>query len=99
MFWNVRAMPRAATRSGRIPLMLWPRQRMSPTWGMYTWLMALKIDVLPAPLGPMMANSSPWATVNDTSLIAITPPKRSWIASTSSNRSASACESVVGPPR
>ena len=57
MFWNVRAMPRAATLSGRNPLMLRPCQRMSPTCGMYTWLMALKIDVLPAPLGPMMANS------------------------------------------
>ena len=27
--------------------------------GRYTWEMALKIEVLPAPLGPMMANSSP----------------------------------------
>ncbi len=59
MFWKVRAMPRAATLSGRSPLMLAPCQRMSPICGMYTWLMALKIDVLPAPLGPMMANSSP----------------------------------------
>ena len=41
------------------PLMLVPFQRMSPLWGMYTWLIELKIDVLPAPLGPMMANSSP----------------------------------------
>ena len=57
MFWNVRAMPRAAALSGRSPLMLLPCHRMSPDWGMYTWLMALKIEVLPAPLGPMMAKS------------------------------------------
>ena len=57
---------------------------------MYTWLMALKIDVLPAPLGPMMANSSPDLMTKETSLIAITPPKRSWIESTSSNGSVSA---------
>ena len=66
--------------------MLLPFQRMSPIWGMYTWLIELKIDVLPAPFGPddgeQLAASS---TVNETSLIASTPPKRSWMSSTSSS--------------
>ena len=65
--------------------MLRPFQRTSPTCGMYTWLIELKIDVLPAPFGPMMANSSPVSTVNETLLIASTPPKRSVISSTSSS--------------
>ena len=33
MFWNVRAMPSCATLSGRMPMIDWPFQRMSPTWG------------------------------------------------------------------
>ena len=89
MFWNVRAMPSAATLSGRSSLMLRPFQRTSPTCGMYTWLIELKIDVFPAPFGPMMANSSPVSTVNETLLIASTPPKRSVISSTWSNGVAS----------
>ena len=44
---------------------------MSPSWGRYTWLMELKIDVLPAPLGPMMENSSPSVTWNETSVMAL----------------------------
>ena len=62
MFWNVRAMPSSATLSGRMPHDARPFQRMSPICGMYTWLIELKIDVLPAPFGPMMANSSPVST-------------------------------------
>ena len=34
MFWNVRAMPRAATLSGRRPTMLSPRHRTSPDCGL-----------------------------------------------------------------
>src|SRR5262249_50727800 len=39
--------------------------------------MQLTIEVLPAPLGPMMENSSPSFTPNETSVSARTPPKRS----------------------
>ena len=59
MFWNVLAMPSSATLSGRMPMIDSPFQRMSPICGRYTWLIVLKIDVLPAPFGPMIANSSP----------------------------------------
>src|SRR3954454_267011 len=39
--------------------------------------MQLTIEVLPAPFGPMMENSSPSLTPKETSLGARTPPKRS----------------------
>src|SRR5262245_40583734 len=39
--------------------------------------MQLTIEVLPAPLGPMMENSSPSFTAKETSVSARTPPKRS----------------------
>ena len=42
------------------------------------------MDVLPAPLGPMMANSSPVMTSKLTSLIAVVPPNDSDIPDTSS---------------
>ena len=93
MFWNVRAIPRPATTSGRRPMSDSPFHLMSPRCGRYTWLIVLKIDVLPAPLGPMMANSSPGWTLNDTSSIAITPPNRNPISSTSNNGSA-----ITRPP-
>src|ERR1700716_3887613 len=39
--------------------------------------MQLTIEVLPAPLGPMMENNSPSFTPKETSVSARTPPKRS----------------------
>src|SRR5882757_6913307 len=39
--------------------------------------MQLTIEVLPAPLGPMIENSSPSSTAKLTSVSARTPPKRS----------------------
>src|SRR5712672_374930 len=39
--------------------------------------MQLTIEVLPAPLGPIMENSSPALTPKLTSVSALTPPKRS----------------------
>ena len=87
MFWKVRAIPNSATRSGRWPMMDRPFHRMSPSWGRYTWLMELKIDVLPAPLGPMMENSSPSATWNETSVMALTPLNDRLMESTSSRDS------------
>ena len=66
MFWNVRAMPSSATLSGRMPMIdCRPSSGCRRSAGWYTWLIELKIDVLPAPFGPMMANSSPGATSND----------------------------------
>src|SRR3954465_15729177 len=45
--------------------------------------MQLTIEVLPAPFGPMMENSSPSLTPKETSVSARTPPKRSDTARTS----------------
>src|ERR1700681_4968036 len=45
--------------------------------------MQLTIEVLPAPLGPMIENSSPSFTPKLTSVSARTPPKRSDTARTS----------------
>src|SRR6266704_3625531 len=47
-------------------------------------LMQLSTLVLPAPLGPISANSSPAATANDTSSITTRPPNRSVRRSTTS---------------
>src|SRR5579864_7803988 len=47
--------------------------------------MSLKIEVLPAPLGPITANNSPGCTWNDTSVSALTPAKRTEMSSTESN--------------
>src|ERR1700755_2552007 len=38
-----------------------------------SWLISV---VLPAPFGPMMACSSPWATSSETWSVAMMPPKR-----------------------
>src|SRR4029078_11142067 len=54
-------------------------------------LMQLSALVLPAPLGPMSANSSPAATENDTSSSTVRPPKRTHKCATSS--------SAIPPPR
>ena len=58
MFWNVRAMPAAAMRSGRMPVMLRPLSVTEPSVGVYTPVIMLKAVVLPAPLGPMSATIS-----------------------------------------
>ena len=49
--------------------------------------MTLSIDVLPAPLGPMMARISPLRMSKETSRIAFTPPKDSDTFSTESSTS------------
>src|SRR4249920_2307262 len=54
-------------------------------------LMQLSALVLPAPFGPMSANSSPAATENDTSSSTVRPPKRRLKSATSS--------SAIPPPR
>src|SRR5438067_13576934 len=48
-------------------------------------LMQLSTLVLPAPLGPISANSSPAPTVNDTSSRTVRPPKRSVRSATASS--------------
>src|SRR6185312_16858 len=57
--------------------------------------MTLSIDVLPAPLGPMMARISPLRISKETSLTAFTPPNASETFSTESSTSPTA---TSGPP-
>ena len=57
-------------------VMSWPRKIMWPPVGVYRRLIRLKIVVLPAPLGPMMAKTSPSSTSKDTLSTARMPPKR-----------------------
>src|ERR1051326_2086258 len=47
--------------------------------------MTLKSEVLPAPLGPMTAKSSPGSTSNETSESALTPSKRTEMFDTESS--------------
>ncbi len=49
--------------------------------------MTLSIDVLPAPLGPMMARISPFRMSKDTPRMALTPPNDSDTFSTASRTS------------
>ncbi len=70
-------MPSRAVPEGLTPFRLTPSKTMLPDVGSYTELRQLKIEVLPAPFGPMMANSSPACTSKVTLSSAVTPPKRS----------------------
>src|SRR6201990_889754 len=54
--------------------MSWPAKWMAPEFGIscpVSWLISV---VLPAPLGPMMACSSPCATSSDRLSVAVMPP-------------------------
>ena len=87
-FWKVRATPSAATRCGRSPtrsmsVLASGLYTTRPDCGRYTPEMTLKIDVFPAPFGPMIANSSLRPTSKLTPSMALTPANRS---RTSSNR-------------
>src|SRR5207253_2062629 len=84
-FHCVRPMPSSAVAAGRAPTTSVPSNRTVPSWGWYTPFRQLKIDVLPAPFGPMIANSSLSLTSNVTSCSAVTPPKRSVTSRASSN--------------
>src|SRR3954453_1018005 len=66
-------------------------------------LMQLSTLVLPAPFGPINANSSPALTLNDTSSSTVSPPKRSVRCSISSSAIPSPAAAVlldlaVAPP-
>src|ERR671913_2570018 len=49
--------------------------------------MTLSIEVLPAPLGPMMARISPFRISNETSRMALMPPNESDMSSTDNKTS------------
>src|SRR5690349_10180937 len=67
-------------------------------------LMQLSTLVLPAPFGPISANSSPDATVNDTASSTVRPPKRSDRRSSASSAIPSPAAAIlldvaIGAPR
>src|SRR5688572_11379694 len=68
---------------------------MRPCCGRYTPLITFSIELLPAPLGPMMARTSCSRTSKDTSVDAFTPPKASDTPSTASTTSPMARPAAV----
>src|SRR6266851_7965545 len=56
--------------------MLPPARKIAPDVGRRTPVRQLKNVLLPAPLGPMMARTSPLGTAKSTPLRAVSPPKR-----------------------
>ena len=68
-----------------------PLTMMEPCMGSYTRVMQLKTVVLPAPLGPIIENISPFSTEKETLSSAKIPPKRIESSSTfsSANRAPS----------
>src|SRR5262245_54646951 len=82
--WNVRPMPNLATAEGPRLEMSCPRKWMRPS-PLQMRLMQLKALVLPAPFGPISANSSAPPTLNDRRSNTVRPPKRRLRSFTSSS--------------
>src|SRR5260370_1010197 len=76
MFWNVRAIPRRATWCGLEPVMSRPSKTTRPAVGVNRPVTLLNRVVLPAPFGPMSANTSPRLMCRLTLSTATSPPKR-----------------------
>src|SRR5215470_9535652 len=76
VIWYERASPLCEIRCGGSPAMSSPSSRMRPLVGRSTPVTQLKNVLLPAPLGPMMARTSPRGTDTLTPLTAVRPPKR-----------------------
>src|SRR6266545_903624 len=76
VIWYERAMALREIRFGGSPAMSSPANRMRPALGCSTPVTQLKNVDLPAPLGPMMARTSPAGTAMLTSLSAVRPPNR-----------------------
>jgi hypothetical protein len=72
-----------ATLSGRSAHDRLALERMSPCWGRYTWLIVLKIDVLPGAVRSDDGEQLAGLTSKPTPLIAVTPPNRRVMSSTS----------------
>src|SRR5712671_3226757 len=88
VIWNERARPSALRAWGGSGVMSWRSNQTRPASGASSppsWAISV---LFPAPLGPMMACSSPGATSSIMSSEAITPPKR--LVRPSTRRSGSA---------
>ena len=69
--WNERASPRRARSCTGLRVMSRPAKWMAPWSGVVSpesWRMAV---VLPAPLGPMTAWTSPWSTSRESASVAL----------------------------
>src|SRR5499427_8182677 len=69
-------MPSQATLCGLKPVMSVPSNSTTPSLGGIRPVMPLKSVVLPAPLGPISAKTSPRRTSKLTSSTAVRPPNR-----------------------
>src|SRR5579883_140289 len=97
VIWNERARPSMARRSGRSVVMSWPSKKTLPASGAISpasWPISV---VLPAPLGPMMACSSPGASESMMSSEAVMPPN--CLRSPSIRNRGSGCRSATADPR
>ena len=74
MFWNVRDTPKLAILSGCKSAISSSKMRIDPLVGLYIPFIQFKIEVLPAPLGPIIAKSEFSLISNDTFFNACTPP-------------------------
>ena len=82
MFWKVRAMPWRMISCRGIAVMSRPAAVMRPLSASNTRVITLNTEVFPAPLGPMIANTSPRSTEKVTPRSAWMPPKASDTSST-----------------
>src|SRR6185437_2503647 len=70
------AMPERAMSSERIPRIERPPISTSPALGVTAPMIAINVELLPAPFGPTSPTISPRPTSSDTSRTAATPPSR-----------------------
>ena len=75
VIWNVRTIPRRTRYTTERSRMLSPSNQISPALGGKKPVIRLKNVVLPAPLGPITARSSPSLMANETSRTACSLPK------------------------
>src|SRR5690606_11726313 len=84
VIWKERPTPARTSSLGGSPSTRRPSRWMVPVSGRYLPERMLNRVVFPAPLGPMMARSSPRGTCEDTPSTARTPPKCLRTSSTTS---------------
>src|SRR5216683_4235404 len=88
VIWNERARPRCERAGMPRRVMSSPANLICPAEGRSSPASCATSVVLPAPLGPITACSSPSATASERRSVAVTPPKRLTISTVSSRRSA-----------
>src|SRR5579864_2426823 len=74
--WKVRPTPLLMIRCGDSPAISFPSKMIDPALGTSVPESMLKIVLFPEPFGPISPRISPRASLNDTLLTAVKPPKR-----------------------